>query len=112
MYWSFGWVMLGAAAFILAFVNLMRAAVKRHCGWQALLFASLSCGGLAVLCVLQVVRHWAGKRDWSAIEDAAPALAAVCSLALCQGIVLNLLSLWLHLRAERTCEKVDTREES
>lgn len=96
------WALTGAAAFILALVNIVRAAMKKPRGWQVLLFASLSCGGLSMMCALQAVSFWAKREDWSGIMDVVPTLAAVCSWALCLGIVLNFLALWLHLRAENT----------
>ena len=98
------WALTGAAAFILALVNLVRAAMKKPRGWQVLLFASLSCGGLSMMCALQAVSFWAKREDWSGIMDVVPTLAAVCSWALCLGIVLNFLALWLHLRAKKSKE--------
>ena len=96
--WVYGWLPLGGAALILPLVNLMLAAMRKHGGWQVLLFASLSCGALTLLCALQMVNSWLQKGDWAAIEDVVPAMSMVCTLALCLGIALNLLALWLHLR--------------
>ena len=101
------WLLTGAAAFILALVNLVRAAMKKPRGWQVLLFASLSCGGLAMTCALQAVSFWAKREDWAGIMDVVPTLAAVCSWAMCLGIILNLLALWLHLRAEKSKEDIN-----
>ena len=98
------WILTGAAAFILELVNLIRAAMKKPRGWQVLLFASLSCGGLAMMCALQAVSFWAKREDWTGIMDVVPTLTAVCSWALCLGIVLNFLALWLHLRTEKSKE--------
>lgn len=98
--WEYGWLPLGGTAFVLVLVNLMRAAMRKHGGWQVLLFASLSCGVLAVLCALRMVNSWLWKGDWAAIEDVVPAMSMVWTWALCLGIALNLLALWLHLRGE------------
>lgn len=98
--WEYGWLLLGGAAFILVLVDLIQAALRKHRGWQVLLFASLSCGALTVLCALQMVNSWLRKGNWSSIEDVVPAMSMVWAWALCLGIALNLLALWLHLRGE------------
>ena len=102
------WLLLGAAALLLALINLSRAALKEHRGWQWLLFASLSCGALTLLFALRAVNYWLRKGDWAAIEDVVPALAMLCSAAAGLGIILNLLALWLHLRAENTRKVEET----
>lgn len=102
MGWRLMWMPLGAAAFLLVLVNLCLAAAKKRRGWQALLFASLSCGALSMMSVLQEVSFWADHEDWSGIMDVVPTLSAVCTWAVWLGIGLNLLALWLHLRAEKT----------
>ena len=43
--WVPGWMLMGCAAFVLVVVNLLRAALGKHRGWQGLLIASLSGGG-------------------------------------------------------------------
>lgn len=96
------WLLMGVSAFILVVVNLVRAVMKNSRGWQILLFASLSCGGLAMMCALEAASYWARRGDWSGIMDVIPTLTSVCSWALCLGILLNLLALWLHLRVEKT----------
>jgi len=106
------WLLLGAASFIFVIVNLIRGATKRHRGWQVLLFASLSCGGLAMVCALQAVSYWAKREDWSGIMDVVPTLASICSWALCLGIALNLLALWLHLREEEIQGRTGTHEKN
>ena len=98
--WSYGWLLLGCVAFLLVLANLVRAALRKHQGWQALLFASLSCGGLSLLCALQMVGEYI--RGWlvDSLLDVVPTLVAVCSGTAGLGIVLNLLALWLHTRRE------------
>ena len=104
--WS--WLLLGAAAFILVFVNLIRWMMEKHRGWQTLLFASLSCGTLAVLRALLAVHYWARKRNWSAVEDVLPVLTGICTIAVIGGVILNLLALWLHLQAEKIRKEAET----
>lgn len=96
--WEYGWLALGGAAFILVFVNLMRAVMRKHSGWQVLLVASLSCGALSMLCALQAVNGWVRNWQVDQLLDVEPTLTLVSTWALCLGIALNLLTLWLHLR--------------
>ena len=92
------WILIGAIALILATVNLICGMMKKHRGWQAVMLVSLSCGCAAVLIPLRSVNSWLRSGDWAAIEDEVPALSTICTLAVCLGITLNLLALWLHLR--------------
>ena len=58
---------LGFAAFALVTANLLRAALGKRRGWQLLLFASLTCGALALLCALLEVDAYV--RDHVQIHD-------------------------------------------
>lgn len=98
--WVPGWMLMGCAAFVLVVVNLLRAALGKHRGWQGLLIASLSGGGLTLACALQAINSWVREWDTSSLLDVEPALAVVSSWAMCLGIALNLLAFCLHLRAE------------
>lgn len=102
------WLLLGAAAFILVLINLIRAALKKHQRWQVLLFASLSCGVLTVLRALQAVYYWTQKEHWDDMTDVVPTLTRLCTIAVALGIILNFLALWLHLRAGKTRKEVKT----
>ena len=53
-----------------------------------------------MLCMVQMVNNWVQKEDWSALLDCVPAMASWLTIALCLGILLNLLALCLHLRGE------------
>ena len=101
MEWIFGWPLLGAAAFVLVIVDLARAAMGRRRGWQALLFASLSCGVLALVYALLSIRNYVQEWDASALLDVVPTLTALSAWAACLGVALNFLALWLHLRRDR-----------
>lgn len=107
MDWTYGWLLSGCAAFILASANLIRAALRKRQRWQLFLFASLSCGGLSLLCALQMVREYVEGWLVASLLDVVPALAGVSTAAACLGIVLNFLALWLHLRQEgRGCRSL------
>lgn len=101
MEWIFGWPLLGAAAFVLVVVNLVRAAMGKRRGWPVLLFASLSCGILALVYALLTINGYVREWDDSALLDVVPTLAVLSAWAACLGIVLNLLALWLHMRRGR-----------
>ena len=88
MDWAYYWLLMGILAFGFVIANLI------------LLFASLSCGALTMLCMVQMVNNWVQKEDWSALLDCVPAMASWLTIALCLGILLNLLALCLHLRGE------------
>ncbi|MDE6932172.1 MAG: hypothetical protein K2P37_05735 [Oscillospiraceae bacterium] len=98
--WVPCWMLLGFAAFALVTANLLRAALGKRRGWQLLLFASLTCGALALLCALLEVDAYV--REWlpSSLLDVVPALVKLSVWAACLGLVLNLLALYLHLRSE------------
>lgn len=98
MDWSVNWLLSGAAAFVLVIVNLVRTARGKRKGWQALLFASLACGVLTMLCEYQMANLWVQNGDFSALEDAVPTMASLTSFAACLGIALNLLALWLNVK--------------
>ena len=98
MEWIFGWPLLGAAAFVLVVVDLARAAMGKRRGWQALLFASLSCGILTLVYALLSIRNYVQEWDASSLLDVVPTLAVLSAWAACLGIALNLLALWLHMR--------------
>lgn len=98
MEWISGWPLLGAAAFVLVIVNLARAAMGKRRGWQALLFASLSCGILALVFALLTIKGYVREWDDSSLLDVVPTLTVLSAWAACLGIVLNLLALWLHMR--------------
>ena len=97
---TIGWLITGGCAFILVIANLLRASMKISRGWQILLFASLSCGGLSMVCALKMVGEYVQEWLVDSLLDVAPTLTALSSWAACLGIALNLLALWLHLRAE------------
>lgn len=99
--WVPGWMLLGYAAFALVAANLVQAALGKRRGWQALLFASLSCGALALTCSLLEIEAYVREGDASALLDVVPALAKLSVWAVCLGVALNLLALYLHLRSER-----------
>ena len=101
MEWIFGWPLLGAAAFVLVVVNLARAAMGKRRGWQALLFASLSCGILTLVYALLSIGNYVQEWDDSSLLDVVPTLTALSAWAACLGIALNFLALWLHLRRDR-----------
>ena len=98
--WGYGWLTLGGSAFIFVFADLIRAALRKYSGWQILLFASLSCGGLAMLCALRAVNGWVQGWQVDQLLDIEPALTTVSTWALCLGIALELLVLLLNLRRE------------
>lgn len=98
MGWIFGWPLLGTAAFVLVIVNLVRAAMGKRRGWPVLLFASLSCGILALVYALLTINGYVREWDASALLDVVPALAMLSAWAACLGTALNLLALWLHMR--------------
>ncbi len=89
-------------------VNIVRAAAGKNGGWRKLLFGSIFCGVLALLCALQMIHGWARREVIDALLDVVPTLTAICSWALCLGTALNLLALWLHLRAERMRKEEET----
>lgn len=96
--WIFGWPLLGTAAFVLVIVNLARAAMGKRRGWPVLLFASLSCGILALVYALLTINGYVQEWDDSSLLDVVPTLAVLSAWAACLGIGLNLLALWLHMR--------------
>lgn len=102
------WLLLGASAFVLVLVNLARVALKKHQGWQTLLFASLTCGVLAMLTALRMVDAWSRKRHWDYITDVVPTLTLLCSIAAALGIIMNLLALCLHMRMDKTWKEMKT----
>lgn len=101
MDWNIGWLFFGAAAFILAFVSLVRAGMGRHRGWEALLFSSLACGALALLAEYRMAARWLEHGDIAAACDVVPTMARHLTAALALGLALNLLALALHARAKR-----------
>lgn len=94
----FGWMPLGSAALMLALINLARGVLRENRWWRALLAASLSCGGLAVVCALLTIRSYVLAWDDSSLLDVAPALTVFSAWGVGLGIALNLLALWLHTR--------------
>ena len=100
-FWTVCWLLVGILALLCAFGNLILTAMKKHRWWRALLFASLSCGVLSVLCAVQMVNDAVQAKDWDGMTDVVPTLTVLCSVAVCVGIVLNFLALWLNLRAEK-----------
>ncbi len=97
---TIGWLTAGGCAFILVIANLLRAAMKISRGWQVLLFASLSTGALSMVCALRMVGDYVQEWLVSSLLDVVPTLTVVSVWSACLGIALNLLALWLHLRAE------------
>lgn len=112
MYWDFWWLVLGGTALLLAVVNLIRAVQKKHGGWQPLLFISLSCGGLAVLCAYLGVYDEVQEGDWSSLMDVVPVVTQLNGCAMCWGILLNLFALWLHLKTETKQKEAENSEKS
>lgn len=98
--WVPCWMLLGCAAFVLVVVNLCRAAMGKRRGWQALLFASLSCGVLALLCALLAVDAYVQEWLADSLLDVVPTLVKLSAWAVCLGLALNLLALYLHIRSE------------
>jgi len=98
------WLLTGILAFLFVIVNIIRGAAGKNDGWRKLLFCSLFCGVLALLSALQMIHRWARREVIDALLDVVPTLTSVCSWALCLGIALNFLALWLHLRAEKDGE--------
>lgn len=100
MDWTYGWLSLGCAAFLLVLASLTRAVLRKHRGWQVLLFASLACGGLSLLCALLMVKEYVQGWMVDSLLDVVPTLVTVSSVTACLGIVLNFLALLLHIRRE------------
>lgn len=104
MDWNIGWLFWGAAAFLLVIINLIRTVLGKHRGWQALLFASLSCGGLTVLEEYRMVAQWLQWGELAAVQDVVPTMAGTLQTALWIGVLLNLAVLVLNLRKERNAD--------
>lgn len=98
MDWNLSWLFWGAMAYLFTAVNFIRAILKKHKGWEVLLFASLSCGILTVLLEYRMVAHWLYWGEWSAVETAVPFLSNTLSIAAFIGLAWNLLILILHLK--------------
>lgn len=96
MNWNFAWMILGGLAFLLAIVNLVRTLLGKGRGWQSLMFASLSCGSLALLEEYRMVSRWLQQGDMAALYDVVPTLAQWLTTALFLGIALNLAVLLLN----------------
>ena len=62
MDWAYYWLLMGILAFGFVIANLIRAALGKRRGWQVLLFASLSCGALTMLCMVQMVNRSEERR--------------------------------------------------
>lgn len=93
MDWNFGWMLFGAAAFVLVIINLICVCTGKTKGWPVLLLASLACGAASILAQYRMVGHWALHGDMAAIQDVVPTMARIDTIALLIGIVLNLLAL-------------------
>ena len=97
MGWNISWLFWGGAAFLLTAVNFIRALLRKHKGWETLLFASLACGLMTVLLEYRMVAQWLHWGEWAAIENAVPFLSNTLSTAVFIGLLWNLLVLILHL---------------
>jgi len=104
MDWNIGWLFWGAAAFLLVIINLIHTCLGKRRGWQALLFASLSCGALTVLEEYRMVARWLQWGDLAAVQDVVPTMAGTLQTALWIGVLLNLAALVLNLRKERNAD--------
>lgn len=96
MDWNFSWILFGGGAFLLAIINLGRSCKGKYKGWQELMFASLSCGVLAVLTEYRMVNTWLSHGDMPAVMDVVPGMSGILTAAACLGIVLNLLVLVIN----------------
>lgn len=96
-----GWMGLGAASFILVLINLIRGAIGERRGWPVLLFASLSCGALAMLCALLEINGYVQEWLVDSLLDVEPTMVKLSAWAVFLGIALNLIALCLHLRTEK-----------
>ncbi len=112
IYWEFWWLMLGGAALILAFVNLVRALLQKHGGRQGLLFSSLSCGVLAMLFAYLSVYDWVQEGDWSALMDVVPTVTKLNGVAVCWGIALNFFAVCIHPETKPTEKEAEPHEKS
>ena len=96
MGWNLSWIFWGGMAFVLGIVNLGRCVCGKKCGWQALMFGSLSCGLLTVLTEYRMVNDWLQWGDLPAVGDVVPSMTPLLTTAVWIGIGLNLLVLLLN----------------
>ena len=72
MDWAYYWLLMGILAFGFVIANLIRAALGKRRGWQVLLFASLSCGALTMLCMVHMsttgCKKRTGPRFWTVCQ--------------------------------------------
>ena len=92
------WMLLGALAFILVIVNIVRCWIGKAKGWEVLMFLSLSSGALALVAEYQMISRWALASDWSAIQDVAPSMGGILLWLALFGIVLNAVVLYLNVK--------------
>lgn len=97
MDWNMSWLFTGLLAYVFVLVNLSRTARGKQNGWQVLLFASLSCGALTMLCEYQMVNVWVQHGDMAALCDVVPSMVPLLAGALLVGLLLNLLVLLANL---------------
>ena len=92
------WMLLGALAFILAIVNIVRCWIGKAKGWEVLMFLSLSGGALALVAEYQMISRWALAGDWSAIQDVAPFMGSALLWLALFGILLNAVLLYMNVK--------------
>lgn len=104
MDWNMSWLFTGLLAYVFVLVNLSRTARGKQNGWQVLLFASLSCGALTMLCEYQMVNIWVQHGDIAALCDVVPSMVPLLTGALLVGLLLNLLVLLANLPKGNTAD--------
>ena len=92
------WMLLGALAFILVIVNIVRCWIGKSKGWEVLMFLSLSGGAFALVAEYQMISRWALAGDWSAIQDVAPFMGSALLWLTVAGIILNMVTVLWNLQ--------------
>lgn len=94
------WMLLGALAFLLAVVNLVRAIMGKTYGWEVLMFSSLSSGIFTMVLLYRQAANWVRVNDWSAIQDVIPYMGDALVWVVLLGVSLNLIAALLNLRTK------------
>jgi cytochrome c oxidase subunit 4 len=95
-YLNLGSLILGLIAWILPVVNIVK--VKKNNGKLWIVFSVSSVGACAISLFMQIVnQNYLVKNDLPALMDTSYGLAVVSSVLFAVTLVLNIVSLILHL---------------
>lgn len=95
------WLVAGGIAFVAAMLNLILVLMGKHKYCSIFVLISLSGGLLAMLGEHALINQWVQAGDMSALMDVVPTMNNILIVAICIGISLNAIAVFVNCKKSK-----------